>query len=183
MTVRCQTITACSATGTTTTTTIDEEEVTETISLLNYVMSVDPGQWSAYAAEILAVQSAWIEDDRPITTATRTTITQPDPTATPVDFSCKGSPLCGNTFFDLAAFCDQAKAYLTEETIYGYVYIRNKCLCFMPFHDQQTNNPTRTTDEHPVEGTCYTDGINLTLGCGVFVEGHNCEMTGNQMGA
>ncbi|KAL4957341.1 hypothetical protein BDW69DRAFT_31697 [Aspergillus filifer] len=52
-----------------------------------------------------------------------------------------------------------AKAYLTEETVYG------------------------TTDSARVNGTCYTDGRDLALGCKVFVEGDGCEMTGDQMAA
>ena len=32
-------------------------------------------------------------------------------------------------------------------------------------------------------GTCYTDGKNGLRGCGVFVEGANCEMTGHEMAA
>ncbi|KIA75702.1 bacteriodes thetaiotaomicron symbiotic chitinase [Aspergillus ustus] len=41
----------------------------------------------------------------------------------------------------------------------------------------------RTTNARSMEPATLTVGINLILGCGVFVEGDGCEMTGNQMGA
>jgi chitinase len=41
----------------------------------------------------------------------------------------------------------------------------------------------RTKDRDTDSGTCYTDGKNAGLGCGVFVEGVDCEMTGDEMAA
>ncbi|KAJ5135350.1 uncharacterized protein N7515_004628 [Penicillium bovifimosum] len=52
-----------------------------------------------------------------------------------------------------------AKAFLTETTVYG------------------------TKDSDYNTGTCYTDGKNAGYGCGVFVEGEDCEMTGDEMAA
>ncbi|KAL4877577.1 hypothetical protein BJY04DRAFT_230539 [Aspergillus karnatakaensis] len=54
---------------------------------------------------------------------------------------------------------DMAKDFLTETTIYG------------------------TTDKDTNSGTCYTDGKNAGFGCGVFVEGDDCRLTGNEMAA
>ncbi|KAH1996048.1 hypothetical protein KXV97_001123, partial [Aspergillus fumigatus] len=41
----------------------------------------------------------------------------------------------------------------------------------------------KTKDTDTNSGTCYTDGKNAGFGCGVFVEGDDCEMTGDQMAA
>ncbi|KAH2337317.1 hypothetical protein KXW87_006348 [Aspergillus fumigatus] len=65
---------------------------------------------------------------------------------------------CGS-FANLHSFCNMAKGFLTEDTLYG------------------------TKDSDADTGTCYTDGKNAEFGCGVFVEGDDCEMTGDQMAA
>ncbi|KAH1669670.1 hypothetical protein KXX65_008120 [Aspergillus fumigatus] len=65
---------------------------------------------------------------------------------------------CGS-FANLHSFCNMAKGFLTEDTLYG------------------------TNDSDADTGTCYTDGKNAEFGCGVFVEGDDCEMTGDQMEA
>ncbi|KAH1602270.1 hypothetical protein KXX25_004268 [Aspergillus fumigatus] len=65
---------------------------------------------------------------------------------------------CGS-FANLHNFCNMAKGFLTEDTLYG------------------------TKDSDADTGTCYTDGKNAEFGCGVFVEGDDCEMTGDQMAA
>ncbi|KAH2165563.1 hypothetical protein KXV74_005075, partial [Aspergillus fumigatus] len=65
---------------------------------------------------------------------------------------------CGS-FANLHSFCNMAKGFLTEDTLY------------------------ETNDSDADTGTCYTDGKNAEFGCGVFVEGDDCEMTGDQMAA
>lgn len=47
----------------------------------------------------------------------------------------------------------------------------------------RANAFNRTKDTDTNSGTCYTDGKNAGFGCGVFVEGDDCEMTGDQMAA
>jgi hypothetical protein len=53
--------------------------------------------------------------------------------------------------------------------------LKNDALALISFH--------RTKESDSDSGTCYTDGKNAGFGCGVFVEGDDCEMTGDQMAA
>ncbi|THC89832.1 hypothetical protein EYZ11_010716 [Aspergillus tanneri] len=116
---------------------------------------------SEYPSDYLSSWSSWA-GLTPTTTSTTTTSTTKTtstvPTATETGYNCKGSIRCG-TFHNLHKFCDMAKSFLTETTIYG------------------------TTDKDTNSGTCYTDGKNAGFGCGVFVEGDNCQMNGDQMAA
>ncbi|RAL14681.1 bacteriodes thetaiotaomicron symbiotic chitinase [Aspergillus homomorphus CBS 101889] len=165
VTSRCETITACSAKPTTVTSTVDKDGLMEgTITLIDYYTTDGEAAMTAAWDEMdsfysIAFATITTTTTRPTTTtttqSTKTTSTASAPTET--DYNCKGSPRCG-TFAHLRSFCDMAKSFLGSNT-YG----------------------TKDTDSD--SGTCYTDGKNAGFGCGVFLEGDDCEMAGPEMAA
>ncbi|KAL3428704.1 bacteriodes thetaiotaomicron symbiotic chitinase [Aspergillus tetrazonus] len=157
----CETITACAAAATTTTKTVDEnglDEGTATIvesattsnaALVSFLDDQLESWWSTVFATTTSTTTTK-------TTTRTTTTTSALPTETSYD--CHGSSRCGS-FDGLAEFCDMAKSFLKDNTIYG------------------------TTDDSYDSGECYTDGKNAGFGCGVFVKGDDCEMPGRQIAA
>ncbi|THC91217.1 hypothetical protein EYZ11_009321 [Aspergillus tanneri] len=163
---RCTTITACSAEPTTTTTTLSRNGpmVTQTEGLFPAVanhakrLSIQKSLLSEFSKwDSMAMSKSTTTKTTEKTTSTITT-TSSLPTASEVSYDCKGSGRC-KTFRNLRKFCDMAKGFLVDDTLYG------------------------TKDSNSDSGTCYTDGKNAGFGCGIFVKGKNCEMTGSQMAA
>ncbi|KAJ5210229.1 hypothetical protein N7491_010036 [Penicillium cf. griseofulvum] len=153
VTSRCSSITACAAVPTT---------VTSTVSLIDTVVpdNASMASWlddqlSSYDAQGFATTTITTKSTTS-TSTTCTTTTAASPTETSYD--CKGSSRCG-TFPSLHSFCNMTKASFTETTLYG------------------------TKDSDTNSGTCYTDGKNAGFGCGIFVEGDDCEMTGEEIAA
>ncbi|KAL5365893.1 bacteriodes thetaiotaomicron symbiotic chitinase [Aspergillus floccosus] len=160
VTSHCETITACAARPTTVTSTVDKDGLKEgTISNIESGTADDATLTSYLDEQMMSWYSAGFTTSTTTTTTTKTTTTTTtSPTPSETGYDCKGSIRCG-TFANLHSFCDMAKAFLTETTVYG----------------------TKDSDYNP--GTCYTDGKNAGYGCGVFVEGEDCEMTGDEMAA
>ncbi|EEQ31286.1 symbiotic chitinase [Microsporum canis CBS 113480] len=159
----CKTVTACSAEPTTITTTI-ASDASEELDCVYTPAPVADDRLDAIASEIvsrLEERDASRFDDvgttETISTPTSTTTPTANPTPSVVSYDCKGSILCPS-FYNLRAFCDQAKAYLVGNQVYK-------------------------TSLKDGGGSCYTDGWNAGTGCGVFLQGENCEMTGDQMAA
>ncbi|KAH8427245.1 uncharacterized protein LDX57_004958 [Aspergillus melleus] len=160
VTSRCQTITACAATPTATTRTVDKDGLVEgTISNIGVSVASSPSLASQVRDELSSFLASAFTTT--VTTTSKPTTTKETTSAPPVPtetgYDCDGSDRC-KTFANLHKFCDMAKSFLTDNTVYG---------------------TTGGIDS----GTCYTDGKNLGFGCGVFVKGKNCEMTGKQMAA
>ncbi|OGM41754.1 bacteriodes thetaiotaomicron symbiotic chitinase [Aspergillus bombycis] len=167
VTSRCETITACAARPTTVTSTMDENGLNEgTISNIDYAMSDDPAlasyldeQLSSFFDSAFATATtttSTTSTTEPTASSTKTTSTAPTPSET--SFSCSGSKRC-KSFPKIHSFCDMAKSFLKDNTLYG--------------------NTKKGMDS----GTCYTDGKNAGFGCGVFVEGDKCQMTGAELAA
>ncbi|KAH3548165.1 hypothetical protein KXW20_005360 [Aspergillus fumigatus] len=162
ITTRCDTITACSAKATTTTSTVDEDGLIEgTITDFQWATTSDDADLTSYLeSDYSSFWSAFDSTSTTTTTTTKPTTTTTTTSSRPTEtsYDCKGSIRCGS-FANLHSFCNMAKGFLTEDTLYG------------------------TKDSDADTGTCYTDGKNAEFGCGVFVEGDDCEMTGDQMAA
>ncbi|KAK9559948.1 hypothetical protein V6Z77_005582 [Aspergillus fumigatus] len=162
ITTRCDTITACSAKATTTTSTVDEDGLIEgTITDFQWATTSDDADLISYLeSDYSSFWSAFDSTSTTTTTTTKPTTTTTTTSSRPTEtsYDCKGSIRCGS-FANLHSFCNMAKGFLTEDTLYG------------------------TNDSDADTGTCYTDGKNAEFGCGVFVEGDDCEMTGDQMEA
>ncbi|KAL5337119.1 hypothetical protein BJX70DRAFT_399926 [Aspergillus crustosus] len=147
VTSRCEAITACAASPTTTTKTVDEDGLDEgTISQVESTSTDD----SAISSALDDLLSSWWSQVFTTTTTTTTTktttTTSSTPTPSETSSNCKGSTRCGS-FSGLHSFCNMAKDFLVETTLYG------------------------TKDSNSDSGTCYTDGKNAATGCGVFVKG------------
>ncbi|PLB44327.1 bacteriodes thetaiotaomicron symbiotic chitinase [Aspergillus steynii IBT 23096] len=169
VTTRCQTITACAATPTTTTRTVDKDGLMEgTISNIGISVPYESDLASQLLDQLDSFYSSAFSTTTSTTTSkpTTTTKTSAPPAPTETDYNCAGSGRC-KTFANLHKFCDMAKSFLTETTVYG-----------------ASSSPRRRTTGNGINsGTCYTDGKNAGIGCGVFVKGANCEMTGKQIAA
>ncbi|THC87913.1 hypothetical protein EYZ11_012642 [Aspergillus tanneri] len=146
------------------TSTVDKNGLIEgTISLIDYEVDDDPSFTSSLFDQMSSFYSSAFDPTTTSTTTTKaststTKTTSTVPTATETGYNCKGSIRCG-TFKNLHKFCDMAKSFLKDDIVYG------------------------TTDKDKNSGTCYTDGKNAGFGCGVFVEGDNCQIKGMQMAA
>ncbi|GAB1193276.1 hypothetical protein APSETT444_002479 [Aspergillus pseudonomiae] len=127
VTSRCETITACAARPTTVTSTIDKNGLNEgTISNIDYAMSDDPSlasyldeQLSSFFDSAFATATTTTSTTstaETTTSSTKTTSTTPTPSET--GFECGGSRMC-KTFPKIHAFCDMAKSFLKDNTVYG----------------------------------------------------------------
>ncbi|GFN17067.1 bacteriodes thetaiotaomicron symbiotic chitinase [Aspergillus tubingensis] len=172
VTSQCSTITACSANPSTITSTITGDGLTEgTITAVDSTVSEDPALWTMILDDLSSYYSMAYDTNSSTSTSstfstmststthsTTSTTTSTTAFASETGYNCKGSSRCG-TFSNLRSFCDKAKDDLLGTVTYG------------------------TTKKDTNSGTCYTDGMNAGFGCGVFVEGDNCEMTGAELAA
>ncbi|PYI09362.1 hypothetical protein BO78DRAFT_437932 [Aspergillus sclerotiicarbonarius CBS 121057] len=175
LTSQCSTITACSANPTTVTSTITGDGLVEgTISGIDSIVSEDPAIWtsliddlSSFYAMAFATNISTIPFSVKSTTSTASTSTTQSTTSTTTSttafafetgYNCGGSPRCA-TFAHLRSYCDKAKDDILGTVVYG------------------------TTKNNVNSGVCYTNGMNAGFGCGVFVEGKNCQMTGAELAA
>ncbi|GAD95590.1 hypothetical protein PVAR5_4236 [Paecilomyces variotii No. 5] len=166
----CDTITACSVTATTTTTTLTDNTSYATPFWV-WGPYTNTAVIDAVASEIDAAfrsaKSSWEATTTTSSTSKTTTSetsTSTGPAATSksntsgdeVGYNCTGSGEC-NIFLHLRAFCNQAKSYIRGSVVYG------------------------TTPANGNTGEYYTDGMNAVFGCGVFVQGDDCQILGTPM--
>lgn len=122
ITTRCDTITACSAKATTTTSTVDEDGLIEgTITDFQWATTSDDADLTSYLeSDYSSFWSAFDSTSTTTTTTTKPTTTTTTTSSRPTEtsYDCKGSIRCGS-FANLHSFCNMAKGFLTEDTLYG----------------------------------------------------------------